>query len=126
MFPISLVASAVFVCTPIAVWDGDGPIWCAEGPKIRIANISARELDDTCRRGHPCPTSSGVEARDALVRLLGVRTGTWDSGHIEIRGAALRCSEQGKSYGRIVASCSLADGRDLGRAMIASGTVAKW
>lgn len=31
-----------FTCTPTRVWDGDGPIWCAEGPKIRLAGIAAR------------------------------------------------------------------------------------
>lgn len=36
-----------FECTPVAVWDGDGPIWCAEGPRLRLAGIAARELDGT-------------------------------------------------------------------------------
>ncbi|GAA4720909.1 hypothetical protein GCM10023325_17560 [Sphingomonas lutea] len=44
-----------FTCTPIAVWDGDGPIWCAEGQKVRIAGVAARELDGTCRSRQPCP-----------------------------------------------------------------------
>ena len=26
-----------FTCTPTRVWDGDGPIWCAEGPRVRLA-----------------------------------------------------------------------------------------
>ncbi|MEL6486092.1 MAG: hypothetical protein AAFQ13_02970 [Pseudomonadota bacterium] len=123
---MSMIAAAAFICTPIAVWDGDGPVWCAEGPKIRIAKISARELDGTCRRGHPCPKASGVSARDALVSLFGGATGRWDTGHIEVRGQAMRCSALGESYGRTVATCTLADGRDLGRAMIATGTVARW
>lgn len=123
---MSMIAAAAFVCTPIAVWDGDGPVWCAEGPKIRIANISARELDGSCRRGHPCPNASGIAARDALVGLLGGPTGRWDTGHIEVRARGMRCSALGDSYGRTVATCTLADGRDLGRAMIATGTVARW
>jgi len=36
-----------FTCTPTAVWDGDGPVWCAEGPKVRIAGVAAREMDGT-------------------------------------------------------------------------------
>lgn len=27
-------AGRTFQCTPGAVWDGDGPVWCAEGPKV--------------------------------------------------------------------------------------------
>jgi endonuclease YncB( thermonuclease family) len=58
-----LVATAVavlpsgkhFPCTPTHVWDGDGPIWCAEGPRVRLAGIAAREMDETCKSGHPCP-----------------------------------------------------------------------
>lgn len=26
-----IAAGVTFSCTPQAVWDGDGPIWCAEG-----------------------------------------------------------------------------------------------
>lgn len=49
---LTVAASAAFLCTPVAVWDGDGPIWCAEGPKIRLGSIAARELDGSCRAGH--------------------------------------------------------------------------
>ncbi len=35
MLALLLLASVVptgqsFTCTPVAVWDGDGPVWCAE------------------------------------------------------------------------------------------------
>ncbi|GAA4714919.1 hypothetical protein GCM10023325_08740 [Sphingomonas lutea] len=43
-------AGQSFSCTPTVVWDGDDPIWCAEGPKIRIAGVAAREMDGTCKR----------------------------------------------------------------------------
>ena len=37
-----IIASGTsFACTPVRVWDGDGPVWCAEGPKLRIAGITA-------------------------------------------------------------------------------------
>ena len=121
-----MFAAAAFICTPIAVWDGDGPLWCAEGPKIRIAGIAARELDGTCRPGHPCPAVSGTAARDALVALVGEPTGHWETGHITVRGPQLQCTALGESYGRIVARCQLADGGDLASAMIASGTVLRW
>src|SRR4028118_43364 len=58
-----LAAEALFICTPVEVWDGDGPIWCAEGPRVRLAGIAARELDETCRPGHPCPRARGRRAR---------------------------------------------------------------
>ena len=119
-------AAAAFLCTPTAVYDGDGPLWCAEGPKIRLKGIAAREIDGTCRRGHPCPAASGIEARDALVELLGGRRGTLRSGHIRVRYPTMRCFQQGTSYDRVVASCRLADGRDLGAAMLQTGTVLPW
>ncbi|MFN4040018.1 MAG: thermonuclease family protein, partial [Erythrobacter sp.] len=67
----SIPAGQTFTCTPEAVWDGDGPVWCEEGPRIRLAGIAARELDGTCSPGHPCPDASAETARDALVRLVG-------------------------------------------------------
>ncbi|GGB55743.1 hypothetical protein GCM10010833_08070 [Blastomonas aquatica] len=42
-----------FVCTPTVVWDGDGPIWCAEGPRIRLSGIAAREMDGSCSPAIP-------------------------------------------------------------------------
>lgn len=44
-----IAAGLAFSCTPVAVYDGDGPIWCAEGPRIRLTAIAAREMDGTCR-----------------------------------------------------------------------------
>ena len=32
-------AGEAFTCTPEAVWDGDGPVWCEEGPRLRIAGM---------------------------------------------------------------------------------------
>lgn len=60
-------ASQEFTCTPTRVWDGDGPIWCEEGPRIRLTGIATRELDGTCREDQPCPDASGERARNALV-----------------------------------------------------------
>jgi crotonobetainyl-CoA:carnitine CoA-transferase CaiB-like acyl-CoA transferase len=65
-----IAAGTTFTCTPTAVWDGDGPIWCAEGPKIRLAGIAAREIDESCKPQHPCPAASGVAARDRLVPMI--------------------------------------------------------
>lgn len=123
---LTLAASAAFICTPVAVWDGDGPIWCKEGPKIRLESIAAREMDGTCRPGHPCPRASAIEARDALVTLLGGPKGRLRSGHVKITASPMRCRASHQSYGRVVASCRLPDGRDLGGAMLRTGTVLRW
>ena len=40
-------AGASFVCTPVRVWDGDGPIWCSEGPKVRIAGVVVGQVVDS-------------------------------------------------------------------------------
>jgi endonuclease YncB( thermonuclease family) len=73
-------AGQSFICTPTHVWDGDGPVWCKEGPRLRLAGIAARELDGSCSPGHPCPAASGDAARDALVTLLGTPTGVGGMG----------------------------------------------
>ena len=69
LFATFVPAGQSFDCTPTAVWDGDGPIWCAEGPHIRLSGIAAREMDGTCRPGHPCPAANPIAARDHLVAL---------------------------------------------------------
>src|SRR3546814_9168687 len=112
--------------------DGEGPVWCAEGPRIRIAGIAARELDGTCRRGHPCPRAGPIAARNALVELLGgsrgeVRIANAGISHIRVRAAPMRCLSTGPAGGaRTGAFCTLADGRNLSCAMLATGTVARW
>ena len=60
-----VTAGQTFTCTPTHVWDGDGPIWCAEGPHVRLSGVAAREMDGTCRPGQPCPDASATQARDA-------------------------------------------------------------
>lgn len=123
-----ITAGATFTCTPISVWDGDGPIACAEGPKIRLAGIAAREMDGSCRPHHPCPTATGAAARDALVRILGVARGTTADGHILITGPRLRCRSFGNAKGdRTAARCTATPrSRDISCAMLRTGTVRIW
>jgi endonuclease YncB( thermonuclease family) len=123
---MGLFAATIFLCTPIAVYDGDGPVHCKEGEKVRIAGIAAREIDGTCRLGHPCPRASATQARDALVNVLGGPRGRWKTGHVVVRYPTMKCVRLGQSYGRVVASCTLADGRDLRRVMLRTGTVMPW
>jgi endonuclease YncB( thermonuclease family) len=120
-------AGAAFACTPTRVWDGDGPVWCAEGPRVRLAAIAAREIDGTCRRWQPCPAASGIAARDALVQLLGGARGSTRDGHVRVAGPRLTCRSRGPDrYGRTVASCALPSGRDVGETLIARGVVLRW
>lgn len=124
----NIVASgAAFACTPTQVWDGDGPIWCAEGPRIRLSGIAAREIDETCRPGHPCPDASGRAARDALVTLFGGARGTTTTGHVRVRGPRLACVSQGGAKGsRTAAWCASPAAGDLSCAMVTAGHAVRW
>ena len=116
-----------FNCTPTAVWDGDGPIWCDEGPRIRLSGIAAREIDNECRANHACPTASGVEARDALVHLLGGPRGRLSHGHVFVSAPTMRCVSTGSAGGsRTGAWCITSGGIDLSCAMVASGHAGRW
>jgi endonuclease YncB( thermonuclease family) len=116
-----------FTCTPVKLWDGDGPIQCAEGPKVRLAGIAAREMDGSCSPGHPCPEASAQDARDTLAGLLGRTTGTASTGHLLIEGPALQCLSEGSGKGsRTAAWCVSPDAGDLSCAMVASGMAEKW
>src|SRR3546814_4713850 len=76
-----------------------GPIWCREGAHVRLAGIAAREIDNSCRPGQPCPRASGPAARDALVRLLGGPRGQTSTGHIRVAGPTMRCVSTGEAKG---------------------------
>lgn len=116
-----------FTCSPTHVWDGDGPIWCQEGPRLRLSGIAAREMDGTCSSGHPCPKANHVDARDALVRLLGRAKGIGRHGHILIEGPPLRCISDGSAGGnRTAAWCVSPQSGDISCAMIAGGWALRW
>lgn len=122
-----VTAGQTFTCTPTHVWDGDGPIWCAEGPHVRLSGIAAREMDGSCRPGQPCPDASATQARDALVRLLGGARGSNSTGHVVVAGPRLSCRSEGSAGGnRTSAWCRMPTGADLSCAMIRTGTVLRW
>lgn len=122
-----VAAGQTFTCTPTRVWDGDGPVWCAEGPRLRISGIAAREMDGTCRSNQPCPDASAIEARDALVDVLGGPRGTTSTGHVIVASGPMRCVSTGSAGGnRTGAWCTLPSGTDLSCAMVATGTVLVW
>lgn len=117
----------IFNCKPLGVYDGDGPIYCANGVKIRLAGIAAREINNECLDKHPCPTTSGIEARDYLAILLGNVKGITSKGYISITGQALKCISRGvDKYKRVTAFCHSPKYGDLSCAMLESGKVAKW
>lgn len=132
IFTLLLAASIVppgqaFDCTPTAVWDGDGPIWCAEGPHIRLSGIATREMDGTCRPGHPCPAADPITSRDHLVGLLGNRGGVRPTGHVIVVGPVMRCMSAGSAGGnRTAAFCSSPRSGDISCAMVRDGYAAKW
>jgi endonuclease YncB( thermonuclease family) len=120
-------AGRSFTCTPIAVWDGDGPIWCAEGPRIRISGVAAREIDGTCRPGQPCPQVGGTEARDGLVQLLGGARGKSRDGHVRVHSASMACLSDGSAGGsRTAAWCRSPLFGDLSCAVVRAGGAVRW
>jgi len=101
-----------FSCSVEGVYDGDGPIYCADGLKIRLTAIAAREVDGSCSSGHPCPDASAEAATEALLSLVG--------------GQILTCEATGETYGRVAAWCWLPDGREVNCEMVRSGTALHW
>lgn len=131
-FALLLAAAVIpagqsFQCTPIRVWDGDGPIWCAEGPHVRLSGVAAREINGTCSVGHPCPDADPIEARDALVSLIGRATGVSREGHILVKGPRMTCISDGGAGGsRTAAFCQSPQSGDVSCNMIRGGWAAKW
>jgi endonuclease YncB( thermonuclease family) len=115
---IDTAAGARFTCSVLSVYDGDGPISCAEidqddqPVQVRLRGIEARETDDTCHHPHLCPDASGLAAKAELTRIA---------------VGQIRCLSFGPtSYGRIGAACSTKSGVDLSCAMVKSGTAVRW
>lgn len=116
-----------FQCTPTRVWDGDGPVWCAEGPRIRVAGIAARESDGSCRSNQPCPAATAEQARDALVAVVGTPRGVGPEGHVLVAGPTMTCISEGSAGGsRTAAWCISPRVGDVSCAMVRSGTVLAW
>lgn len=120
-------AGETFRCTPVRVWDGDGPIWCQEGPRIRVSGIAAREHDGSCRDNQPCPTVDPEASRDALVRLIGNANGFSQEGHVLVTGPTMSCVSVGSAGGtRTAAWCHSPVGGDISCQMVATGFALRW
>ena len=109
---IEAPVGTLFACSVIKVHDGDGPVWCSEGERVRLAGIAARELDESCRANQPCPLASGASAQLALERM--------------VVGKVLSCQQVGTSYNRTVAWCRLPGRGDVSCEMIKTGTALRW
>lgn len=128
LFAAAIVpAGQTFQCTPTRVWDGDGPIWCAEGPRIRLSGVAAKELDSSCKQQHPCPKPDPIQSRDALVRLIGMPIGFAREGHVLVRGPKMTCRSDGGAGGdRTAAFCVSPQSGDVSCNMVEGGWAAKW
>lgn len=105
------------ICVVAAIHDGDGPIHCANGVAIRIAGIQAPDFESAspCRQhkpGYVCDDAKAEASRLILMHLIYRQT--------------LVCEPLARSHKRVVARCTLADGRDLRCAMIRAGGAVEW
>lgn len=105
-----MIASLLLCIAPVVI-DAD-TLRCRSGERIRIAAISARERNGTCNPNNPCPTMRHEQAQPIVQRLIAGRT--------------LHCRQVGTSWNRIVATCALPGGRDLGCAIIRTGAALDW
>ena len=103
--------SAGFSCKVTRVTDGD-TLRCADGTRVRLHAVSARESDETCSPGHPCPSASAASAARTLTEI--------------VEGKTLSCEKVGTSYNRITAVCWTPANTEVNCAMIQSGTAMIW
>jgi endonuclease YncB( thermonuclease family) len=99
-----------FSCDVAYVNDGD-TLRCQDGTRIRLHAVAARETDNSCSPGHPCPTASAAASTAALTRLAGSR---------------ITCIRIGQSYERVTAICHNTSGVEINCAMVESGAALIW
>ncbi len=109
--PLSRPAATGFLCDVAYVNDGD-TLRCKDGTRVRLHAVAAREADETCSSGHPCPAASGASATAVLNRLAA--------------GKTLRCEQTGRSYNRVTALCWTPTDEEVNCAMVRSGTTLVW
>ena len=99
------------ICSVAYINDGD-TLRCRDGTRIRLHAVAARESDETCSTGHPCPAASAASATAELRRLASGRT--------------IRCEPTGRSHDRVTAICWTPSEQEINCAMIRSGTTLIW
>lgn len=100
-----------FECAVAYVNDGD-TLRCKDGTRVRLHAVAAREADETCSPGHPCPAASGASATARLNQL--------------VEGKVLRCEQTGRSFNRVTAVCWTPAHEEVNCAMVRSGTTLVW
>ena len=98
------------ICVVASVTDGD-TFRCTNGARVRIAAIEANELHGGCHLLRCAP----MPARRAKAYLTGL-----------IARRSLTCRPVDISYSRVVATCRLPDGSDLGCMMVRAGAAMWW
>ncbi len=109
--PQTVPSRATLSCPVAGITDGD-TLRCRDGTRIRLHAVAARERDETCSPGHPCPDATAAAATRELRRLAAGRT--------------LKCEPTGRSYNRITAICWTPQGVEVNCAMVRSGTTLIW
>lgn len=61
---------AGFSCQASSITDED-TLRCADGTRVRLHAVEARESDGRCLPGHPCSQASAQAATDRLAQLAG-------------------------------------------------------
>ncbi|MFK3888491.1 thermonuclease family protein [Sphingomonas sp. NPDC079357] len=108
------------ICHVVHVHDGDGPLWCRSGEKIRIAGVQAPDFESAApchrpaaqRRTYDCDDRAARRSQQIVARLA--------------LGKRLVCQPVDRSYERVVARCRLPDGRSLSCAAVAAGAAVRW
>lgn len=108
---------ALIICEAVHVHDGDGPLWCKGGRKIRVAGIQAPDWEDAppCRQHRPGYVCDDVKAaaRQRIVAKL-------------VLGKTLTCRKVDKNRARVVAVCTLPDRSDLACSIVTLGAAEWW
>lgn len=106
-----------FTCDVVRVHDGDGPLTCSSGVKVRIAGVQAPDFEDAepCRTGKAAYVCDDRRAREARRITAGLTL-----------GKRLTCTAVDRSWNRVVARCWLPDNRSLSCAVIANGAAWRW
>ena len=117
MIFLLVAATAPFSCRVVRVHDGDGPIWCANGIKVRTAGVQAPDFESatpcqTRKTNYVCDDRTAEASRTIVERL--------------VLGRTMTCVPVDRSYKRVVDRCTLPDGRSLTCATIAAGAAQKW
>ncbi len=101
---LAAAALPAFICDVVRVHDGDAPLWCRSGEKVRVAGIQAPDFKNAepCRRpdarrtNYRCDDHAAARSQRIVSSL--------------VLGKRLSCQPVGKSYNRVVARCTLPDG----------------